>query len=410
VARLPFSEAYLRSLTLVCLLAAASFFSDAAARDDIAGPLTGPTSATSAAAVVPGVPRLDHVIVVVMENHSYDEVRIAPYTSKLVSLNVSFSQSFAVAHPSEPNYLALWAASTLGVTDDACPPGGSPYSAENLGHACEAAGLTWKTYCENLPSVGSTDCISSDNLYMRKHHPAPDFANLTHSNECPYSQLATDIAAGQLPNLSFVVPNMCHDTHDCSVAEGDTWLSHNLPAMILAVEPRGLVVLTWDEDDFGSENHILTVFAGPMVKTGYVSPQVFSHYTLVRTLCDVLGLSPFANASFETTPTDIWTEIDAGVGPGSPREGLSLSEPSPNPFRTAITATLGMPSEQQVSAYVVDVSGRRVRSLFAEPRAGNSVISWDGSRDDRGRAAPGLYFLYVRAGGEQVVRTLVLTR
>src|SRR5262249_10333372 len=207
-------------------------------------------------------------------------------------------------------------------------------------------------------------------------------------NECPYGQLATDIAAGTLPNLSFVVPNMCHDMHDCSVATGDTWLSLNLPAMIAAVEPRGLVVLTWDEDDFGGDNHILTVFAGPMVKTDYVSSQPFNHYTLVRTLCDVLGLSPFANAVGETTPTDVWTEIVAAVGPGAPPAGLSLSEPSPNPFRTAMTATLGLPSERDVRAFVVDAAGRRVRSLFAEPRAGTSGIRWDGARDDGGPAAP----------------------
>jgi len=380
----------LRPLTVVSVLAAVSFLLAAHAADAAA-------------------PRLDHVIVVVMENHSYDQVRTATYTAALIKLSTSFSQSFAVTHPSEPNYLALWAASTMGVTDDACPPGGAPYSVANLGHSCEAAGLTWKSYCENLPSVGSTACASSDNLYRRKHHPCPDFSNLTHSYEVPYSQLALDIAAGKLPNLSFVVPNMCDDTHDCSVSTGDTWLSKNLPAMIAAVGPKGLVVLTWDEDDDLSGNHILTVFAGPSVKANYVSSQTFNHYTLIRTICDVLGLSPFANASSQTTPTDVWVSGVAAVGPGS-SEGLSLSEPSPNPFRTAITATLALPSERLVNAYVVDVLGRRVRSLFAESRTGTSLISWDGSRDDRGRAAPGLYFLYVRAGSEQVVRRVALTR
>src|SRR5438093_1018514 len=200
------------------------------------------------------VPPMDHVIIVVMENHSYDEVRTLPYTSTLISKYTSFSQSYAVTHPSQPNYLALWAASTLGSSDDTCPPPGSPYSAANLGGSCEAAGLTWKSYCENLPSVGSTACASSDNLYRRKHHPCPDFSNLNHSKECPYSQLATDIVAGKLPALSFVVPNMCNDMHDCSVSTGDTWLSNHLPAMISAVGPRGLVILTWDEDDKSSSN------------------------------------------------------------------------------------------------------------------------------------------------------------
>ena len=355
------------------------------------------------------VPRMDHVIIVVMENHSYDEVRTLPYTSSLISKYTSFSQSFAVTHPSQPNYLALWAASTLGNTDDTCPPPGSPFTASNLGKSCEAAGLTWKSYCENLPSVGSTACASSDNLYRRKHHPCPDFSNLSHLKEYPYGQLAIDIAAGTLPALSFVVPNMCNDTHDCSTSTGDTWLKNNLPAMISAVGPRGLVILTWDEDDKSSSNQILTVFAGPTVKPNYVSSQTMTHYTVVRTICDALGLTPFANASTATPPSDVWSPTSTAVDP-SPDQGLNLSEPSPNPFRTSVTATLALPSERLVHAFVVDCSGRRVRSLLAERRSGTSTLTWDGSRDDGVRAAAGLYFLYVKAGADQVVRRLALTR
>ena len=237
-----------------------------------------------AAAAPPGVPQLDHVMVVVMENHSYDQVRTLPYISTLIQNYTSFSQSYAVSHPSEPNYLALWAATTFGTTNDNCPPDGSPYSVANLGSACEAIGLSWKSYCENLPSVGSTVCSSPDNLYRRKHHPCPDFTNLNHTRENPYSQLATDIAANALPALSFVVPNMCDDMHDCSTSTGDTWLSHNVPAMIAAVGVHGLVVITWDEDDKSSGNNILTLFAGPTVKTNYLCTSQFTHYTLVRTI------------------------------------------------------------------------------------------------------------------------------
>jgi acid phosphatase len=355
------------------------------------------------------VPAMDHVILVVMENHSYDEVRTLPYIASLIGKYSSFSQSFAVTHPSQPNYLALWAASTLGNTDDTCPPPGSPFTAANLGKSCEAAGLTWKSYCENLPSVGSTACASSDNLYRRKHHPSPDFSNLSHAKEFPYTQLATDVAAGTLPALSFVVPNMCNDMHDCSGSTGDTWLSHNLPAMISAVGPRGLVILTWDEDDKSSSNQILTVFAGPLVKSNFVSSQRITHYTVVRTICDALGLAAFANASSAAAPSDVWGAPSTAVGPNA-HEAMSLSEPSPNPFHTAMTVTLALPSEQWVSAFVVDCSGRRVRALCAEPRSGSSTLTWDGSRDNGVRAATGLYFLCVRAGRDQAVRRLALTR
>jgi phosphatidylinositol-3-phosphatase len=403
-----------------CLLASLVLANSAPAADEIhtsaADPLLEsianvPTPAVTAAprAAAVMVPRLDHVIVVVMENHSYTQVKGLAYTASLISKYTSFSQSYAVTHPSEPNYLALWAASTLGLSDDSCPPSGSPYSSANLGHSCEAAGLTWASYCENLPSVGSTACSSSDNMYKRKHHPCPDFNNLSHSHEYPYTQFARDVTAGKLPALSFVVPNMCNDTHDCSTTTGDNWLKNNLPAMITAAGPRGLVILTWDEDDKGSGNHILTVFAGPLVKANYVCPTTINHYTVVRVICDVLGLAPFGNATSKVTPTDIWDLAVLAVEP-QPLAAFSLSDPSPNPFHTAMTATLRLPSESQVHAFVVDASGRRVRDLFAERRSATSQVTWDGSTDNGGRAAPGLYFLYVKAGSEQVVRKLALTR
>src|SRR5207245_981298 len=131
---------------------------------------------------------------------------------------------------------------------------------------CESHGLTWKAYSEDLPAPGSTVCTASGTLYTRKHDPWVSFTNVNHSNEVPYTQLATDIAYNTLPNLAIVVPNNCDNTHDCPLATGDTWLSNNLPAMISAVGPYGLVILTWDEDDFTTVNRILTVFAGPMVK------------------------------------------------------------------------------------------------------------------------------------------------
>jgi phosphoesterase family protein len=368
------------------------------------------TPAPRVTAAVPGVPLLNHVIIVVMENHSYTQVKGLPYTASLISKYTSFSQSYAVSHPSEPNYLALWAASTLGLSDDSCPPSGGPFSNANLGHSCEAAGLTWESYCENLPSVGSTACSSSDNLYKRKHHPCPDFTNLNHSNECPFTHFATDVAAGKLPALSFVAPNMCNDTHDCSTTTGDNWLASHIPAMISAVGPRGLVIITWDEDDKSSGNHILTVFAGPAVKTNYVCTATVNHYTVVRVICDVLGLAPFSNAASKTTPIDIWNPASVTAVESRTIAGLSLGDPSPNPFHTAMTASLRLPAESLVRAFVVDDSGRRVRNLFAEQRSATSQITWDGSRDDGGRAAPGLYFLYVRAGREQLVRKLALTR
>ena len=262
------------------------------------------------------VPRLDHVVVVVMENKSYDQVRVQPYTAGLIAGGASFPASYAVTHPSQPNYLALWAGSTLGVTNDNCPPAGALFPAENLGHACEAAGLTWRAYSENLPAAGATGCSydgnTSSGLSTRKHDPWTDFANLDHAQERPYADLASDLAAGTLPNLAFVIPNNCHNTHNsstagCGLADGDAWLAANLPPLLAGLGPRGLLVLTWDEDDSSAGNHVLTVFAGPAVPASTAQP--LDHYGLVRAICQALGLAPFGLAASRPDITDVWAVV-----------------------------------------------------------------------------------------------------
>ena len=362
-------------------------------------------------AAADNVPAFDHVIVVIMENKPYDAVRTAPYTAGLIAQSSSFSQSYAVTHPSQPNYLALWSGSTQGVTDDACTPPYSPFATPNLGQLCEASGLTWKAYSEDLPAAGSPVCVAGPgNLYTRKHDPWTQFSNLNHANEAPYPQLAADIAGGTLPRLAFVVPNNCHNTHDCSIATGDTWLSNNLPAMMTAAGPQGLVILTWDEDDGSHANRILTVFAGPQVKSNYVSSRTINHYTVLRTICDALRMSPYPGAAAaDSEITDVWAPASASVPPAV-AAGVRLGPVRPNPSRGRMSATLELATERQVEAAIHDSAGRRVKQLFSGPRSGPVEISWDGSLEDGRRAAPGLYFLRVRAGSALLEARLVRIR
>ena len=280
----------------------------ARAQADSAGaPAAAPAPARTAAPA--GVPEFDHVIVVIMENKKAERAldpRTSPFTSKFASTWLHFEESYAITHPSQPNYIALWAGSTLGVTSNACPPPGTPFDAENLGHALEAVGKTWRAYSEDLPDTGSTVCDANRKLYTRKHAPWTHFSNLNHANERPYTDLAEDIAKRTLPHLAFVVPNNCHNTHDCPVPLGDVWLSTELPRMLAALGPRGLLVLTYDEDDYGAGNHILTVFAGLPVRGLSTSARRITHYTLLRTLCDGLRIAPFGEAKAESPITGVW--------------------------------------------------------------------------------------------------------
>jgi acid phosphatase len=276
------------------------------------GVQAAPQVAQARAMTSSAVPQLDHVIVIVLENHSYDEALAAPYMASLVSAGASFSNCHAETHPSQPNYLALWSGSTQGVTNDACPAPGSPFATSNLGAACEDVGLTWMAYSEDIPSPGYTGC-SYASMYERKHEPWTYFSNLDHANERSFDEFALAESLGTLPNLAFVIPNQCHNGHDCAMSSSDSWLSLHVPGMLHAVGPHGVVIVTFDEDDHSAGNRILTTFNGDLVSKSFVSSQPVNHYTLLRTICDAIGIEPFGAAIAESPITDIWGPGTVGV-------------------------------------------------------------------------------------------------
>src|SRR3954466_899563 len=122
------------------------------------------------------LPADNKIVVVIEENHSYSEVignANAPYITSLANNGAKMTQSFAVTHPSEPNYLALFSGSTQGVTNDNVPTG-TPYSTANLGAELRGAGRTFGGYSETQPSVGYNGAtyttVSGQNQYVRKHN------------------------------------------------------------------------------------------------------------------------------------------------------------------------------------------------------------------------------------------------
>ena len=175
------------------------------------------------------VPKPDHVVIVVEENHSETNILgnpDAPYINSLANQNADFTQSFAITHPSQPNYLALFSGSTQGVTDDSCP---HSFTTTSLGDQLIAAGRTFVGYSETLPSAGFTDCGSGK--YAAKHNPWVNFPTLQGAaTNQPLTSFPSDFS--QLPDVSFVIPNLTDDMHDGTVAQGDTWLQAHLDAYI----------------------------------------------------------------------------------------------------------------------------------------------------------------------------------
>ncbi|CAK7285178.1 alkaline phosphatase family protein [Streptomyces misionensis] len=269
-----------------------------------AGLWAGPGGAAAQAAGA--VPSPDHVVVVVFENHSYSQVigsSSAPYINSLKSGGANLTQSYALTHPSQPNYFDLFSGATQGITDDSCyTPGFS--SAPNLASELIAAGRSWASYNESLPSQGSTTCSSGS--YARKHNPWFGFSNVPTSSAKTFAQFPSDYST--LPQLSFVTPNLCSDMHDCSVSTGDTWLKNNLGGYASwAKTHNSLLVVTFDEDDSKSGNRIPTVLYGQPVAAGSSSSTTYNHYDVLRTLEDTQGLSTHAgNAASGKDISGVW--------------------------------------------------------------------------------------------------------
>jgi hypothetical protein len=241
--------------------------------------------------------------VAVLENHAYDEVigsLQAPFINTLAGSGALLTQSFAVTHPSQPNYLALFSGSTQGITDDSCP---HTFATSNLARALLDAGNMFAGYSEGLPAPGFAGCSSG--AYARKHNPWVNFSNVPPSVNQPFSAFPADYAS--LPTVSFVIPDLDHDMHDGTVAQADTWLRQHLGGYAdWARTHRGLLVITCDEDDSSQDNRIPTVIAGAFVKPGRYGEHV-DHYRLLRTIEDIYGLDAIG-ASAATTPiTSIWT-------------------------------------------------------------------------------------------------------
>jgi PKD repeat protein len=290
------------------------------------------------------IPRYDHVIVVIEENTSESTVigntAQAPYINSLAAAGANFTQSFAVTHPSQPNYLALFSGSTQGVTDDTCP---QSFAANNLGNQLITAGFTFAGYSETMPSNGYTGCTSGTSGYARKHNPWSDFTDLAATTNLAYTSFPTDFTT--LPTLSFVIPNLCDDMHDCALTTGDTWLKNNLDAYATwAKTHNSLLIVTWDEDDSTtSANQIATIFVGANVKPGTYT-ETINHYSVLRTLENMYGLSALGSAASATPITDVWAS------------GADTTPPSVNATEsgTSGTITLSATATDNVSVTKVE--------------------------------------------------------
>ncbi|MBC3881588.1 pre-peptidase C-terminal domain-containing protein [Undibacterium sp. LX40W] len=284
------------------------------------------------------IPRYDHVVIVIMENQSADQVignANAPYINSLAKAGAYFSNSHGITHPSQPNYIGLFSGSTQGVTDDSCP---KSFSKANLASQLIGAGFTFAGYSEDMPSVGYTGCSVAK--YARKHNPWVNFSNVPAASNQPFTAFPSDFT--KLPTVSFVIPNLCNDNHDCPTNTGDTWLKTKLDAYVQwAKTHNSLLILTWDEDDFQVANHISTIFVGAKISPAVYSTNI-NHYSVLRTLEDMYGLSPIGNAASASAIVDPWGTVSppsaTPLTNGVPVTGVALTKGSSNLYQITVPA------------------------------------------------------------------------
>jgi phosphatidylinositol-3-phosphatase len=257
-----------------------------------------PTAAGTPAPATGSPTHPDHVVVAIFENKAYRQINgnpQAPYLNTLIGEAATFTNAHAETHPSQPNYIALFSGSTQGVTDDRCL--GRFHGRPNLGSQLIDAGYTFTGYSEDLPSPGYTGCTYG--RYAAKHNPWVDFDNVPAAANQPYTAWPADLS--RLPTVAFVVPNLCDDMHDCGVGTGDAWANAHLdPYLRWAGMHNSLLMVTFDENDGGSGNQILTLIAGAGV-TPAVHTESINHYSLLRTIESRYGLAPLTTA----TPIDL---------------------------------------------------------------------------------------------------------
>jgi phosphatidylinositol-3-phosphatase len=258
---------------------------------------SGPARARSAP-----VPGYSHIVVVMEENHSYSQIigsSEAPYINSLASKGALFTNSHAITHPSEPNYMAITSGSTYGLSSDACPFSTAKAS---IGSELIAAKLSYAGYSESMPSQGYEGCTNGK--YARKHNPTANYTDLSSSVNRTFARFPSGSGYAGLPTVSFVDPSLLDDMHDGTVAAGDNWLKKNMGSYVTwAASHNSLLIVTWDENDGSPGNKVATIFVGAHVRAGKYGERV-THYRVLRTLEQAYGLKALGRSAGTTPITD----------------------------------------------------------------------------------------------------------
>ena len=266
---------------------------------------TGTAAITITAANGGGtIPRAGHVFIVTEENNDYASVigsSAMPYLNGLAQQYGLATQYYANTHPSIGNYFMLGTGQIITNNDSYS----TIVTVDNVVRRLLAAGKTWKSYAEDIPSVGYTG--GDVGGYARKHNTFALLSDVVNDsterrNLVPFTQFATDLANGTLPHFSNIVPNLCNDAHDCSLATADAWLQTNIAPLLASAtfQQDGLLIIAFDEsasDNTNGGGRVAWVVVSPKAKRGYQSTTLYQHQSTLRLTLEALGISLFPGAA-----------------------------------------------------------------------------------------------------------------
>ena len=261
-------------------------------------------------------------MVIVLENENESYVignKDAPYINNILIPNYSIAENYyAVGHPSLPNYIAITSGSTFNISSDEYPTRSLPD--RNIVDLFSEHNVTWKAYMESMQGGSCNNALYSAGGtygYFTKHDPFVYYKDImTNLSRCsqivPFTQFGVDLASNQLPEFSFIAPNILNDGHTAPpnpsicppsgtcVQCSDKWLAGFLPQVIRSPAFANTVIfIVWDESakigyqitNTNPDYNVLLIAVSPYSKKGSVDNTTFySHYSLIATIEKIYGL------------------------------------------------------------------------------------------------------------------------
>ena len=364
------------------------------------------------------VPLFNHIVVVIGENTNASSVNgssAAPYINSLANAGAKFSNSYAITHPSQPNYLQLFSGSNQGVTNDNTPS--SHFTTPNLARELVNVGKSFINYSEGMPSVGYDG--SSSGLYVRKHNAVANWMG-TGSNQVattlnqPYTSFPTNY--NSLPSVSFVIPDLCNDGHDvCApisnrTTQFDRWVQNNLDGYKqYCANPanNSLLIVTYDEDDFTTTNKIFTVFYGAHILVGTYA-QTINHYNVLRTIEEAMGLTTHAGAAATSTSINYCWSATSRLGDAQSLDPVAVKyqlQVYPNPASDVLNIEFKAENTGAFAVSLYSMTGQEVYNKSETFVDGANTIGINLSDLS---LAKGLYILKLNISGEKYFQRVIV--